>query len=132
MNWAMIRDTIQVLRNSQKLNALRHGVNVKLTNGENVHVQVKSKRLIFQPEFQFSKYSFVSSAFVNGEAMAEGHGSSNIMVIALAKSVSESFERALFRVLKSKGFGKQTTNGWAAHFTEDQAYSAARSELLER
>lgn len=127
-----ISQLTSVLHHADVFNTLRAGTFVTLVSGERIHIKISPNRITSHREYNLFTYSFVSEALVNGIKLADGHGTHDIELVALAKSISEAFERAIYRHTKTVAHNKFTTNGWASHINEDRARVAAENELFER
>lgn len=124
---------LQILLNARKYNAFLNGQFLKMADGESIFIKVAApKRVTLKQGFRISTHTFIAQASINDTFIADGFGQSEVEIEAYIKAISESIERAVFRHLKAKGMGTETTNGWAIHLSEKKAFANAALELAER
>ncbi len=127
-----IAEKLSALANTSKFAAFFKGKSIVLPNDDKLELRIISiKRTYLGKGFNFAKYSFVTEVQA-GEIREVGYGESEDKIIAFEKSIAEAIERAVFRVLKNKGVGTETTNGWAVHTSAKLARANSSLELLER
>ncbi len=120
-------------RNSKLFTPLLSGANFQVGN-EVFKFQVEESVRLERPRgYRFAKYSFKSKVRT-GEIVGYGFGEDDNELCAIQKSMSEAVERAAFYLARTlqPNFEFHSTNGWAAHVTEEKCKENALYELLER
>src|SRR5579871_5082328 len=67
-----------------------------------------------------------------GSNIGVGYGEDFHIDLAKRKAESEGVERAVLASAKDFGLNSRSSNGWACHFTQEQAVLSGVSELIER
>jgi hypothetical protein len=117
---------------SRKFTKLSAGVRFVLPDGKEIVVKVASHtKGTREPGYRLSKYSFITRTETDHGVEGFGFGEGENELLTFQKSIAESVERVVYRSLKPF-LGSTSSNGWAAHLSEEKAKVSAFSELLER
>ncbi len=128
---SLVKDFFALVHASKFLRFI-NGSEITLSDGTKATLKVKgSDRLPRRPGLRLSKYLFRTEV-QSGDVIESGCGEDDSKLLAYEKSLAEAVERVIFRLMKNKGVGTETTSGWAAHISKDKARKAALEELSER
>lgn len=130
----VILEAINAIRASKNFAAFFDGVEGFLPNGQKAFLKIESsKRRDQQDCYKWNRHSVVTHIVEKHSGTSSfGYGEDDIELLAIQKSISEAVERIVFFIHSKSDPSLISTNGWAAHLTEDKAKSSAQGELLER
>lgn len=125
-----ILTTLSAFKNAKYYKPLLEGIRVNLPSGESFNVKLSSAKEITWP-VAFRRHGYVTKLMGNGFE-GTGCGEDDNKFMAFQKSLSEAFERLIFRNLKGTNYSTYSSNGWACHPNLKLAKQNAMLELLER
>lgn len=114
------------------IGALRDGHALNLIGDKRIVATLNGFRRVHRPKgLKTVEYSY-ESVIRAGGFFGYGYGESNDREMAVTKSVSEAFERVVFKNCRGLKDCSWNSNGWASHYSLERAKQAAFRELLER
>ncbi len=125
-----LKTKLNSLKAASKYQGLVNGQTITLPNGKSLYVKLE-KADSPKWNYKFKTHKYMTTLTGNGFTSL-GCGEDNNKLIALQKSLSESFERIVFSNLKGTKHSSTSTNGWACHPKLSIAKENAMLELLER
>lgn len=128
------RDYFNAVLDSREYARFFEGVNLCIPKfGVNTKVKIiAANRCHRTPGYRFTKYSYAVQISSSCGHTTIGYGESDYEQLALQKSISETIERIVHKIVKSHSAEVGTTSGWAAHLSPEQSTNNAKLELLER
>lgn len=105
---------------------------IEMVDGKSVLAKVIEQRpAVRETPFIVFRHSIIT-VIKAGELTAMGIGDDDSESVATIKSAAEAVERLVLQLANKSQHRFQTSNGWAAHCTEDLAQQSSLFELLER